>query len=218
MDAPPSLESAAEFIEAAGLVLLFPAARVKLPSLWDAVAQPGKIPFEHGMGEAESLVWLWKDELPLRSMAWYGKFALGRACLLAPDLLAALYPGQGTDTDHLLFELSQPAHQIAEVLIDEQQPSATLRAIVGRKAYDKGMAELQRNLLVTNAGVRRQTTGWPTALVDLTCRRFAVGGRHDISYAMNRLNRSVPDATRAEIARWIRTVGLGSAGRSYPAY
>src|SRR4029450_2901092 len=63
---PPvtTLEGAGAFVAEHGLALLFPAERTVAPSLWEAVAGEDAEPFATGMGEAESRVWAWKDELP----------------------------------------------------------------------------------------------------------------------------------------------------------
>jgi hypothetical protein len=57
-------------------------------------------PFAAGMGVSEQKVWAWKDELPRRGLAWYGSFLANRGSLLSPELLAALYQGEGTVDDH----------------------------------------------------------------------------------------------------------------------
>ena len=69
---------AAEFIDAVGFALLFPAANVPAPSLWEAVAGDEAEPFASGMGATEQKVWAWKDELPRCGQAWYGRFVGNR--------------------------------------------------------------------------------------------------------------------------------------------
>jgi hypothetical protein len=182
-----TMEQATEFIEALGAVLLFPTERVESPSLWEAVAGPDAEPFAEGMGQAESLVWEWKDELPRRGLAWYGKFLFRRGSLLSPRLLAALYPGDGEPSDHHALELSREAHEIAETLVGGPLTSAALRELVGdRSRYERAILELHHSLLVTSAGVLTQRAGWPAAVIDLTCRLFDVGGRLDPTYAARR--------------------------------
>jgi hypothetical protein len=59
-------------------------------------------------------------------------------------------------------------------------PSATLRALIGdRNRYQRAITELQRQLLVTTAGVQESRSGWPSALLELTCHRFDVGNGQD---------------------------------------
>jgi hypothetical protein len=197
-----TMEQAAEFIDSLGAVLLFPTERVESPSLWEAVAGPDDIPFATGMGPTEQRVWAWKDELPHRGVAWYGKFVHKRASLLSPDLLAALYSGAGEPTDHAALDLPDDAHRIAEALLTGPLPTAALRGLVGdRGRYDRAMSSLQRHLLVTSAGVDTQRPGWPATVIDLTCRLFDVGGGPDPGYATARLVDTMIEATPADLAR-----------------
>jgi len=201
-----SVERAAAFIDNVGCALLFPAPRVLLPSLWEAVAGEDAEPFAVGMGVPEQRVWTWKDELPRRGLAWYGRFlAGGRASFLSPALLAALYPGAGTVDDHEGLPLSAVAHDLARILAREALPSAELRAMVGDRArYERAAVELQRGLLVTTAGVQENRTGWPSAILDLTCRRFQVGGRRDHDVAAGRFLDTLLRASPADLARAFR--------------
>jgi hypothetical protein len=183
-DAVGTIEQACAFVERVGFALLFPAPRLVLPSLWEAVAGEDREPFASGMDEFESLVWDWKDELPRQRLCWYGTYLHKRKSLLSPALLAALYPGAGTPDDHREMELSREAHDLAEALRGGPLTTAALREIVGhRSRYDRAVAELYRSLLVTSGGVRAQRTGWPAGVVDLTCRLFRVGGSFDAGYA-----------------------------------
>jgi len=111
-----SVERAAAFIDDVSCALLFPAPRVVLPSLWEAVAGEDDEPFAAGMGVPEQRIWAWKDELPRRGLAWYGRFLAGRASFLSPALLAALYAGAGEVDDHEALPLSPVAHDLARIL------------------------------------------------------------------------------------------------------
>jgi hypothetical protein len=200
-----TIERAASFVDDVGFALLFPTARVFAPSLWEAVTGEDIEPFDAGMGTDEQKVWTWKDELPRRGLAWYGAFIAGRGSFLSPPLLTALYSGSGTVADHESLPLSQTAHEIARALTDEPLSSAVLRTLIGaRNRYQRGIAELQRHLLVTTAGVQENETGWPSALLELTCRRFDVGGRLDSSYAASRLVDTMIEVTPAHLARAFR--------------
>ena len=121
--------------------------------------------------------WRWSGRVGIA--AWSGKFVHRRASLLSPALLAALYPGDGEPTDH-----------------------AALREVVGdRGRYDRAMAALQRNLLVTANGVRTARSGWPATIIDLTCRVFDVGGGPDHGYAVARFVDTMIEATPGDLAR-----------------
>ena len=201
---PPvaTIAQAAAYVDRLGFAVLFPAERVIAPSLWEAVAGADAEPFADGMGPAESQVWAWKDELPAAGLAWYGTFVYKRASLLSPPLLAALYPGEGEPTDHQGCELPAEAHRIAEALLTGPLSTAALRELVGdRGRYDRAMTALHRNLLVTSAGVQERRAGWPATLIDLTCRRFAVGGGPDHGYATRRFLDTMIEASPALLAR-----------------
>jgi hypothetical protein len=197
-----SIEAAARFVDDVGFALLFPPDRPAGPSLWEAVAGPDAEPFAQGMGTAESMVWTWKDVLPEAGLAWYGRFVRRRASLLSPRLLAALYPGRGEPDDHRDLALSPEAQRIAEALLTGPLPSSALRELVGHRGrYDRAVQELQSHLLVTSAGVREHRTGWPAAVLDLTCRRFEVGDGPDHRYAAGRFVDTMIEAAPAELAR-----------------
>jgi hypothetical protein len=197
-----TLERAAAFIDDVGFALLFPARSVVLPSLWDAVAGDVSKPFGTGMGADEQRVWAWKDELPSRGLAWYGRFLAGRGSFLSPRVLSALYPGDGREDDHARLPLSVEAHEIADALAQRPWTSAELRILVGgRRRYDRAAHELQRHLLVTSAGVRESPTGWPAVLLQLTCQRFDVGGCADRDLVARRFKDTVLQATPRDLAR-----------------
>lgn len=200
-----SIRRAGEFIDDVGFALLFPSPRHLVPSLWEAVAGEDVEPFETGMRDNERKVWGWKDELPRKGLAWYGNLLAGRGSFLSPTMLTLLYPGAGELDDHESAELSHTAHEIATALQDEPLPSASLRRLVGdRNRYQRAIVELQRQLLVTRAGVHEHPTGWPSALLDLTCRRFEVGGAADHTKATRLFLATVLQATPAELARAFR--------------
>jgi len=193
---------AAAFVDDVGFALLFPTATVVVPSLWEAVAGDAAVPFASGMGENEQRVWTWKDELPRRGYAWYGAFVGKRGSFLSPVLLAALYPGQGKIDDHEALTLSAVAHEIAGALAGRALPSDVLRVLVGdRSRYQRAVVELQRNLLITTAGVQENRTGWPSALLELTCRRFDVGARGDRDIAVRRFLQTMLQASPPELGR-----------------
>jgi len=200
-----SIARAAAFVEDVGFALLFPSEGVLVPSLWEAVAGEDAEPFATGMGSNEQRVWAWKDELPRQSLAWYGNFVAGRGSFLSPSLLQWLYPATGGTDGHADLDLSPAAHEIATALTIGPLPSATLRTVIGdRGRYQRAVVELQRQLLVTTAGVQEQASGWPSALVDLTCRRFDVGGGQDHLAAAELFVGVVLDASARDLARAFR--------------
>jgi hypothetical protein len=197
-----TLKSAGAFVQKVGFALAYPSDEVLAPSLYEAVAGPDAVAWSEGMGEAESLVWEWKDALPEAGLAWSGKLLGKRASVVAPDLLALLYPGRGEPQDHRDLPLMPEAHRIADALLSGPLPTSELREIVGHKSrYDRAMVELQRHLLVGSAGVRRQKAGWPVVMIDLTCRLFDVGGRFDRQAAAKRYLATVFEATARDLAK-----------------
>lgn len=199
---PDTLAAAGDFVDRVGFALLFPADNALAPSLYETVAEDDAVAWAQGMGEAESTVWTWKDALPEAGRAWYGKFLFRRASLLSPELLRLLYAGPGEPDDHEDLDLSREAHVIARALLTGPLTSSALRELVGdRAAYERAITELQRRLLVTSAGVREQRAGWPASIVDLTCRRFEVGGGHDPVGAARRYVDTAVEATPAQLAR-----------------
>ena len=204
-----TLEAAAAFVAEVHVALLFPAADgVALPSLWAAVAGPDAAPFADGFGAHEATVWAWKDELPLRRLAWYGKRVRGRASLLSPALLAQLYEGEGGVDDHTRVDLSPDAHRVADALATNgAMPVTALRFAcgldgrAGKARFDKAVLALERRLLITHCGTYEGDTRWPAAVLELTCRQFDVGGRADPAAVARRFAAVVPDATPTALAR-----------------
>ncbi len=185
-----SLERAAAFVEDVGFALLFPNKGVALPSLWEAVTdQP-----LHGLGmewgpDAER-VWGWKDELPRRGLAWYGRFLRGRPSFLSPALLADLYPRAGRPDDFEDSGFSQQAHRIARILLRSgPQPTSALREALdadskrGGERVSQALTELGRGLVVTHFGIEDEGGGWPSSVLELTARAFSIPRRRNLDAA-----------------------------------
>ena len=140
--------------------------------------------------------------MPAAGLAWSGKFLQGRNALLTPTRLASLYPGAGHPDDHQSMHLSQEAHRIAEALLFGPQPTSMLRELVGHKGpYDRAIKELHRFLLITSAGTLKQGSGWPSVVLDLTCRRLSVGGTLNHRYATVRYLETMIGVVPGELAR-----------------
>jgi hypothetical protein len=197
-----TLKDAARFIDRVGFAVAYPSDDVLAPSLYEGVAGPDAIAWRDGMGKAEALVWDWKDALPEAGLAWSGKLVHKRASVVSPALLTLLYPGEGDPTDHRAFPLMPEAHRIADALVGGALPTSELREIVGHKSrYDRAIVQLHQHLLVSSAGVRQQSSGWPVGLVDLTCRLFDVGGRFNASAATSAYLCTVIAATPRDLSR-----------------
>jgi hypothetical protein len=208
-----SLERAAAFVQDVGFALLFPARGVDRPSLYHAATDRLTGTFwEVEWGPDAERVWGWKDELPLRGLAWYGKLLTGRASLVAPGLLADLYPRSGHPDDFTEATLSEEARRIAEVLLLSGPTStAALREILsmegrrGQARFSSAVSELGRGLVVTNYGVEAKSGGWPAAVLELTARVFEVPGRGTLeerrTSAARTFLRTVVEAEPALLAR-----------------
>ena len=179
-----SLRRAAAFVDDVGFALLFPSRGIELPSLYQAASdRTAEATAEVEWGPEAERVWGWKDELPRRGMAWYGRFLRGRPSFLSPVLLADLYPRAGHPEDFTEADLGPDGRRIAEMLLlSGPTPSAVLREALGAEGrrgqarFAKALGELGRALVITHFGTEDQGAGWPAAVLELTARVFSVGG------------------------------------------
>jgi hypothetical protein len=198
-----TINRASAFIEDVGFALLFPKPGVALPSLWDVVRDD---PRGDGWGADLARLWAWKDELPSRRLAWYGRFLLGQPSLLTPGLLADLYP------DRPAQGLGDDARRVLDILwVDGPQPTAVLRTaagMAGKKGsarFTRAVTQLGRALLVTHHGVEDTGSGWPSVVLDLTERVFSVPASDPLGVrrrrAAARYLATVLEARPADLAR-----------------
>ena len=176
---PPiqTIEQAREYVHDVHFSLLFGGAQSRFPSLREA-SRDVSLPREpSGWGADIEAMWTWKDELPTRGEAWLGRYLAGKQTLLAPVMLADLYewPGDEDDFRHVP-QLTPAAHRLAHHLLDEGPTSTrTARVVLGlaSKTVDRAIAELGRQLLITNYGVEAGA-GWDSCVLELTSRVFDV--------------------------------------------
>ena len=195
-----SLKRAAAFVDDVGFALLFPKTGMALPSLWEAATDRTISYLGEEWGPDAERVWGWKDELPLRRLAWYGRFLRGRPSFLSPSLLADLYPRRGRLDDFEEADLSPDAHRIARTLLRSGPLSTgTLREALGvegrrgGEAFTQAVTELGRELVVTHFGVEDEGAGWPSAILELTARAFPISRRRDPEAARLRAARTFLD-------------------------
>jgi hypothetical protein len=179
-----SLDRAAAFVDDVGFALLFPKSGLAFPSLWEAASDRPIRDLGREWGPDAERVWGWKDELPRRGRAWYGRFIRGRPSFLSPDLLADLYPRSGTPRDFEDAQLSQDAYRIARILLRSgPQPTSALREALdaegarGGQRFDSALSELGRGLVITHFGTEDEGAGWPSAVLELTARAFPLPRR-----------------------------------------
>lgn len=194
------IDRAAAFVEDVGFALLFPNKGVVLPSLYDVASDRPLFSPGGDWGPDADRVWGWKDELPRRGLAWYGKFLRGRPSLLSPSLLADLYPRRGRPDDFEDAGLSRAAYRIARILLRSgPRSTAVLREaldVEGKKASDafhRTIGELDRALVTTHFGVEEEGAGWPTPVLELTARAFRIPVRRSADAARLRAARRYLD-------------------------
>ena len=177
-----SITRAAAFVEDVGFALLFPMKTgTALPSMWEAVTDRPLAVAEGEWGPDIERVWAWKDQMPMRGLAWYGKFVRGRGSFLSPSMLADLYPRSGRPDDFEEAGLSPDGHRVCRILLRSgalpsfvPREAAGMFGKQGNQRYSKVLLELGRALAITNFGTEPMASGWPSAVIELTARAFAV--------------------------------------------
>ncbi len=184
------IDRAAAFVRDVGFALLFPNKGVVLPSLYDVASDRPLFSPAGDWGPDADRVWGWKDELPRRGLAWYGRFLRNRPSLLSPALLADLYPRRGRPDDFEDEDLSPRAYRIARILLRSgPQSTGALREALdvdGKAASDgfqRAVGELGRRLVITHFGAEDEGGGWPTPVLELTARAFPIPGRRSLEAA-----------------------------------
>jgi hypothetical protein len=159
---------AVQFINEVGIALLFPGDNMPLPDLWSAInGAERKLP-KHHHDAALHKTWNWKDEIPTKREAWYGKIVRGKPAFISMDALPAVYAlsnNYGELDDYLEAYndglLSKEAKDIYEVLLNEGPLSTNkLRKLSGMKGggdsarrFERAIVELQSDLKIVKSGV-----------------------------------------------------------------
>jgi hypothetical protein len=220
-----TFSEAARFVDDAGFCMLFPVKSVPLPSLYYAVTRRNL--FDDWIwDEYSEMVWGWKDELPRRRRAFYGKCLRGRGTLISARQLhnfmalfeTAAEPGLH-DPFYAAGRITEDARAVWQAL-EEHGPLATLElrhccrmdAKAGNIRYKRAILDLQRLLIAVHCGTEQEIGAWPSARFDLTWRAFpaAAGLARETVPADARKNLAAafakqhPDATPAELARMFR--------------
>ena len=210
---------AARFLDTVGFCVLFPVKNVPLPSLYFAVAKRQPT----GWGKYSELIWKWKDELPKKQRAVYGKYFKGRGSFLSLKFLPYFLALHGTAVPaseaEELYKTGRIGHDALELwqALARHGPLATLElrhackmeTPAGNKRFKKAMLELQSLLIVTHSGAEQETEAWASNRFDLVVRAFAqqAGQARQISPDDARTAIAVkyrmlyPSASPAQIAR-----------------
>lgn len=203
---------AARFIDRVGFCLLFPVKNVPLPSLYFTMGRRWPPEWDD---DAKKL-WGWKDELPKKRRAFYGKYFKGRGTFLSIKLLphflamheTAVLPEQA-DAVYAAGRISRDAHEIWQALA-KHGPLATLElrhackmeTQAGNKRFKRAIFELQRVLIVTHSGAEQETDAWASNRFDLVSRAFPQQCRAAAGIS--------PDGARKVLAARYRTLYSGA--------
>ena len=197
-----TITRAAAFIDDVGFAFLFPNRSVAMPTLWGAASDKPVGESADEWGPEIQRVWGWKDELPLRGLAWYGRFLRGKPSFLSQEMLADLYPRAGRPDDFEHAGLGPDAVRIAHVLLRSGplpagvlRQAANLEGKQGSSRFSSALTELGRALVVTNFGTEQVGSGWASAVLELTARAFDIPRRRDLE----------ADRRKA-VARYLRTM------------
>lgn len=210
---------AMRFIDNAGFCVLFSVKNVPLPSLYYAVSRRADIRWD----KYAQLVWKWKDELPEKRRAFYGKYFRGRGTFLSLKLLPYFLATHGTAIElrkaEAFYKTGRVSHDALELwlALAKHGPLATLElrhackmeSRPGNKRFKKAMLELQGLLIVTHSGTEHETEAWASNRFDLVARAFPrqVAEARKISAEDARVAIAVkykslyPDGAPAQIAR-----------------
>jgi hypothetical protein len=173
---------AVRFINLVGFCVLFPVKNVPLSSLYYAVAKRPPT----GWGKYSQLIWKWKDELPKRRRAFYGKYFKGRATFLSLEFLPHFLATEGTAVEASEAEDFYEAGRISRTALElwqalaqhgplptlELRHASKLETQAGNARFKKAMLELQGLLIVTHSGATQETEAWASNRFDLVARTF----------------------------------------------
>jgi hypothetical protein len=211
-------QQALDFLNKAGLSLLFSAADMELPSLWGALKGADAPPPRTNRGREIGLAWRWKDTLPIEGKVLYGKFLRKKPVFIALDLAPAFYalsPNYGEPAEDYLIDyhdgkLSIEARQVYETLLTAGAlPTSRLRREAGLSGkanasrFDRALAELQMQFRITKVATSDANRWGYMYVYDLFHRHFPaiVAAARDISGAQ---------AREIILLRYLRTVVAAS--------
>jgi hypothetical protein len=200
-----TIAEAAKYIRTLGFCMLFTAKSVPLPSLYYHVTKRNRLQV-HVWDKYSEMVWRWKDELPRRQLAFYGKYFRGRGTFISPESLPyflAMEDAVIGSGDHERFygsgRIRADARSIWEGL-EKLGPLATLElrnackmdTKAGNVRFKRAIVQLQRSLVVMHSGTEQETGAWASGRYDLICRAFPK--------AISAARRITPVEARAKLA------------------
>jgi hypothetical protein len=155
---------AERFIEQVGFAACLTDSRRPGPSLYVAVCgrRDAVMPRNVQKDPEASLTWVLKDEIVRRGKVYYAKLARGKTLFLAPRMIPYFHAVWGVRRSEEKRRLSRSARAILNVLRKEwEMGTADLRNESGlkdRRAFNKGMDELQSAMIVVPSEVCYQPT------------------------------------------------------------
>jgi hypothetical protein len=218
-----SLQQALEFVEDVGFCFLFPASGIEMPSLWEAICGMARSLPAHHDDQELGYAWEWKDELPSRGLAYYGKLLRKKPMLISLKLLPhfyALSDNSGELDDYVLEyqdgKLSIEARQVYEALLEHGAlPTSHLRRRAGlsgkedARRFDRAIVELQLGLKIVKTGIS-DANAWKYCYVydvllrhwpDLAQRARAISSQQAMSTLLLTHLHNVGVATVEEVVR-----------------
>jgi hypothetical protein len=205
---------ALEFLNEAGLCLLFSANNIELPSLWGALCGEDRpLPKHHDSREL-GLAWRWKDSLPIEGKVLYGKFLRKRPVFISLELAPffyALSPNYGDPTedykeDYFDGRLTVEAKQVYEALLEQGAlPTSRLRREAGLSGksnasrFDRALAELQMDFRITKVAIS-DANRWSY------CYVYDVLPRHFDQITLDSRSISGPEAQKVILLAYLKTV------------
>src|SRR6266478_1342931 len=174
---------AMRFIETVGFCVLFPVKNVPLPSLYYAVSRRADVRWD----KHSQLIWKWKDDLPKKRRAFYGKYFKGRGTFLSLELLPHFLAIHGTAIEpreaEAFYQASCISHDALQLWLAlakhgplptlELRHACKMESQAGNKRFKKAMLELQGLLIVTHSGAEQETEAWASNRFDLVARGFS---------------------------------------------
>lgn len=151
-----TLEQAFEFILQTKVCLIFGSKTSSLPSLWDVVDLPDRVPGQKGWGQKIEAIWAWKNELPAQfpDEIFYGKLRGGLAVLMSLEHLRAVhYPSHHQP----VTSCGSLAQRAMTLIRSEPQTTAELRkalspaGTLSKSKVESALVELQVTLNITRS-------------------------------------------------------------------
>jgi hypothetical protein len=173
---------AMRFIETVGFCVLFPVKNVPLPSLYFAVSRRADVRWD----KYAQLIWKWKDELPKKRRAFYGKYFKGRGSFISLKFLPQFLATHGTAIEpreaEAFYQTGRVSHDALELWLAlakhgplptlELRHACKMESQAGNKRFKRAMLELQGLLIVTHSGAEQETEAWASNRFDLVARGF----------------------------------------------